>query len=146
MKNVYVSLLTFSLVCSADLNAGLRNGLPEISIDLYKHVSDSQGVLQPGLLASLSVGNLVKFTRADGFQYSGKITEIEETPESLKLYGECDDNNTNFGFAMIKGGIFAGAVINKKDSEVYTLEFSQAHKGYILLKNYKHSKTPKISI
>lgn len=146
MKLLSALLLLSNLCLPINTDAGIKPALPKLSIDVYKTVSDAQGVVQPQLLAVLVVGDLIKFSRADGFEYSGKITDIQETPESLKIYGVCNDENINFGFALIKGGIFAGAVIDKKQTEVYTLEFSAAHKGYVLIKNFKHSKNSNINI
>jgi hypothetical protein len=138
--------VVFNLCFSGNLNAGLKNNINTLNLNIYKYLSDNTGVIQPQLVAAVNVGDLVKFSRADLFEYSGRITEIEETPEGLKIYGVTEDAQTHFGFALIKGGIFAGAVVDKKETEVHTLEFSLPHKGYILLKNAKHNKSTAINI
>lgn len=125
----------------ADLKAGIKD-YTKLSINSYIILSDNQGVVIPKQVAILTPGDMVKFLRTDGTLYTGKITEVEETPNHIKIFGECDNfENVSFGFALVKGGVFAGAVVSKDGKDVYTLEFSNEHKGYVFLRTFKYNKT-----
>ena len=115
-----------------DINPSERSGL-RLKLATEKYFTDTNGVFHISQLISAPVGNLVRIYRTDGDYYTGQITEIEETPEYFKIYGNVlNKDNTQFGFALAKGGIFAGAIVEKGKDRVYTVEFSIAHKGFIL--------------
>ena len=131
--SIFVNLTT--------LNAGLNLELPKLTLHMQVILSDEHGVILPRQVATLKTGDQVKFCRPDKTEYVGIVTEIQETPEYLKIFGKLtNDPNTGFGFGLAKGGIFAGAIVTENSDEIYTLEFSVGHKGYIFLKSFLHKK------
>jgi hypothetical protein len=112
-----------------------------LKLEVEHYLSDNNGVLSASQVSTSELGARVKLYRPDGFCYVGKITQVEEAAEYYKIYGVIDNiPNAGFGFVIAKGGIFAGAVVEKNDSKVYTVEFSEAHKGYVLLRSMKYEK------
>lgn len=134
IKQTLIYLLASSSICLAGFN---------LKLNIQTPLCDQNNVVQPNIVAGLTVGTLVKLARADGTVYCGKITESEESPDSLKIKGEGSvPGEFYFGFTLAKGGVFAGAILDKSSSEekVYVLEFSPAHKGYIFIFSSKHNK------
>jgi hypothetical protein len=131
---------------SSNLFAGLvmdknSNSVPGFKLELEEqvHLTDTAGVLIPKQLINAPVGKKVKIYRTDGFCYDGMVTAIEESDDVFKIYGTIYNNkDTQFGFVLAKGGIFAGAVVD--NDKVYAVEFSEALKGFILVRSYKHEK------
>lgn len=136
-----------SLLVAYNATGGLTREKPKVpgfrlQLAEEEYLTNEHGVVIPAQVAKLEIGRAVKFFRTDGFCYSGRVTEIEESDNHYKVYGTINNKeNTQFGFAMIKGGVFAGAVIEKTEGPVYVLEFSEAHKGYVFVRSYKHEKT-----
>jgi hypothetical protein len=123
--------LSFSQEVS-DINPSERSGL-RLKLATEKYFTDTNGVFQVSQLISAPVGNLVRIYKTDGEYYTAQITEIEESSEFFKIYGNVlNKDNARFGFALAKGGVFAGAIVEKGADRVYTVEFSVAHKGFIL--------------
>jgi poly(A) polymerase Pap1 len=118
--------------------------LPEFKfkLDLEKPLTDTLGVAVPALVAGSQVGDNIIIFRPDKVCYKGRVTSIEETSDTLKVYGDVYDKEggTSFGFVMAKGGVFAGAIVDKKNNRVYVLEFSPEHKGYIFKESLVHRK------
>jgi hypothetical protein len=137
LTTLLLSLLFAGLSFAQEVNdiaPSQQSGL-RIKLAAEKYFTDTNGVFSVAQLIKATVGNQVRIYRTDGGFYTGQITEIEETSEYLKIYGYVfDGNDTRFGFALAKGGVFAGAVVEKNKDKVYTVEFSAAHKGYILLR------------
>jgi hypothetical protein len=124
----------FTLVISLDCLA--------LTLDQEYNITDNFGVVIPNQLVYVSAGATVKIKRVDGFVYTGKITEIEEADGSFKVYGQVDNvEDTFFGFSIAKGGVFAGAIVERANNKTYVLEFSLEHKGYIFLRTLKYDKT-----
>jgi hypothetical protein len=140
-------VLALSLICySSALLAGLaieKPSVPGFKLQLEEqlHLTDTQGVFIPKQMVAAPIGKKVKIYRTDGFCYEGMVTTIEETDDSFRIYGTIDNvKATRFGFVMAKGGIFAGAVLENDGEKAYALEFSEAHKGFVLVRAYKHDK------
>jgi hypothetical protein len=113
----------------------------KLQINEESYFSDKLGVVSPEQVANAQIGRLVKIYRTDGFCYEGRITEIEESKEYLKVYGVISNvKDSHFGFVMVKGGIFAGALIEEKGLKTYVLEFSKEYNGYILMLSHKYDK------
>lgn len=113
----------------------------KLTLTQEEYLTDKQGVAIPEQIAKAVVGKLVKIYRPDGFCYNGKITEIEESNDLLKVYGDVlNVESARFGFALAKGGKFAGAVLDKNSDTVYVLEFSAIHKGFVLKRSYRYDK------
>ena len=112
-----------------------------LKLDLENYLTNLHGVLSPNQIVNTPIGSIVKIYRTDGFCYQGKITEIEESDDYYKIYGGITNvPNAGFGFVLAKGGIFAGAVVERDDSRVYTVEFSEPHKGCVLKRSANHEK------
>jgi hypothetical protein len=136
-------LCAFILTCSTfSANAGLsQSPLDKLSIENEIFLTTRDGVALPEQLAKATIGKLVKIYRTDGVCYDGKITEIEESRDFLKVYGETYNAPfVKFGFVLARGGNFAGAVLDNNVDYVYVLEFSEAYKGFVLKKTYRYNK------
>lgn len=143
IKNKLCVLLSIACVSSSLAGLNKNNDVPGHKLQLNQEVyfTDKLGVALPEQIAEASLGKLVKIYRTDGFCYEGKITDIEEEEGVFKVYGDVLNlTGVRFGFAMAKGGKFAGAVLDKVNDTVYVLEFSEAHKGFVLVRSYKHDK------
>jgi hypothetical protein len=112
-----------------------------LKLGVESYLTSTTGILSPAQIINTPIGSMIKIYRTDGFCYQGQVTQIEESDEYFKIYGTINNvPNTGFGFALAKGGIFAGAVVERDDSKVYTVEFSELHKGYVLMRSAKHEK------
>jgi hypothetical protein len=143
IKNKIV-LAVYCLLMTSALGGLALDKVPGHKLELEQEIllTDLQGVAIPAQIVKASVGKLVKIYRTDGFIYSGKVTEIEESEGVFKIYGDVlNVPGVKFGFGLAKGGHFAGAVLDKENDSVYVLEFSDAHKGFVLKRAYKYDKT-----
>jgi len=104
-------------------------------------LTDTNGIMNAAAIVNVTIGSSIKIYRTDGFVYSGKITEIEEGADFYKIYGFIHNvEDSQFGFVIAKGGVFAGAVVEKKNKKTYVLELSIPHKGYILMLSSKYDE------
>lgn len=136
------ALVTYSCSALGGINKN-SSDVPGHRLVLEQEVyfTDKQGIAIPEQIAKAEVGKLVKIYRPDGFCYEGKVTEIEEADGLLKVYGEVLNlESGRFGFALAKGGKFAGAVLDKNSDTVYVLEFSDVYKGFVLKRSYRYDK------
>jgi hypothetical protein len=105
------------------------------------YLTDKMGVALPEQIINAPLGKLVKIYRTDGFCYEGTVTEIVEEAGLYKMYGKMNNiASARFGFVLAQGGKFAGAVLDDTNNEVYSLEFSKEHKGFVLKRNFKYDK------
>lgn len=145
MREFYTFLLclvTFNSFASIK-EKEIENKIPGHKLQLKQEtfLTDTNGIVNAAAIVNVSLGSLVKICRTDGFTYSGKITEIEESTEFYKIYGSVlNVEDTQFGFVIAKGGVFAGAVVEKKNKKTYVLELSIPHKGYILILSSKYDE------
>ena len=110
-------------------------------LDVEHYLSDTTGTILPSQVIKSTIGDLIRIYRPDGFYYTGKITEIEEGDGIFKIYGQINNvEDAGFGFVLVKGGIFAGAVVERKTSKTYVLEFSENLKKFILVRSFKNDK------
>lgn len=135
------SFIGASIGLSSIVTAGITvdNKVPGFKLKLNEEVyfSDKLGVFNPQQVCDAEIGRLVKIYRTDGFCYSGRVTETEQSESTYKVYGTINNvDNTQFGFVLAKGGIFAGAVVEKDTQTTYVLELSEAYKGFILVKTF----------
>jgi hypothetical protein len=113
----------------------------KLQLDQEAYFTDVHGKADPGIIANTPVGKSVRIYRTDGFCYTGVVTEIEDSETHFKIYGTINNVPTGrFGFVLAKGGIFAGAIVEEEKEQTYVLEFSPAHKGYVLLRTTKYNK------
>ena len=116
-------------------------GLNKLKLNQEVYLTDIQGVVNPKTVILLQVGDLVRILRPDNTLYTGMVSETVEEAGSLKIHGKVNNKeNTSFGFAISKGGIFAGAIIEHNSDTIYSLELSEPHKGYIFLYTTKYDK------
>lgn len=113
----------------------------KLQLEEEVYLSDPSGVLILKQMMGVQIGRLVRIYRTDGAYYQGRVTEIEETDTAYKIYGTIHSvEGAKFGFVLAKGGVFAGAVVEIKSQVVYAVEFSEAHKGFILMRTHKYDK------
>jgi hypothetical protein len=113
----------------------------KLQLEEEVYLSDPTGVLIPKQMMTVQIGRLVRIYRTDGTFYQGRVTEIEETDTTYKIYGTIHSvEGAKFGFVLAKGGVFAGAVVEIKSQVVYAVEFSEAYKGFVLVRTHKYDK------
>lgn len=135
---VLLSLPTLSL---AEPIKEIIPGLNKLKLNQEVYLTDALGIVNPKTVILLQVGDLVRILRPDKTLYTGIVTETIEENDSIRIYGKVNNKeNTSFGFAASKGGIFAGAIIEHNSETIYSLELSEAHKGYIFLYTTKYDK------
>jgi len=107
-----------------------------LSVDQVKFITDTRGVIMPDAVVKAAPGDTVKMYLTDGTVYSGIVKEIQfEIDKFHKVYGDVTDHpNTGFGFAVAKGGVFAGAIVERDTNTTYTVQFNEAIKGFIFVK------------
>ena len=129
VKVIKLSLILLAVTCLG------------LTLNQDYHITDNSGVVIPGQLVYAATGATVTIRRTDGFLYVGKITEVQESAEGFKVYGQIDNvDDSFFGFSISKGGVFAGAIVERSANKTYVLEFSLEHKGYIFLRTLKYDK------
>lgn len=142
LEKLKFSIIVASLALPLSLGAGLTSqtsAVPgfKLKINEELYFSDKTGVFLLDQVGSSEIGRLVKIYRTDGFCYSGRITEIEESETIFKVYGAINNvDNTQFGFVMAKGGIFVGAVVEKTSGTTYVLELNEQAKGFVLVRSF----------
>jgi len=113
----------------------------KLQLDQETYFTDTQGKADPGIIVHTPIGKSVRIYRTDGFCYTGTVTEIEDGETYFKIYGTIHNvEGALFGFVLAKGGVFAGAVVEKEKENTYVLEYSRAHKGYVLFRSTKYNK------
>lgn len=135
MKKHHILFIAFAAVAQFYIEASL------LQINQETLLTDTNGVINVKQVASVEVGKQVKIYRTDGVSYSGNVTAIEESTDHYKVYGTITSvPDTYFGFSLIKGGTFVGAVVEKTNERTYVAEFSLDHKGFILLRSFKYQR------
>ena len=122
--------------------------IPTLSINDQIYISDNNGVLNPSNIIRLKPLDTIKFTLADGTELVGVVKETEEfNKEMFKVFGDIQNKpNVGFGFALVKEGslskepVFAGAVVYRDTEETYTVQYSEAAKGFMLIKSKGSNK------
>jgi hypothetical protein len=135
MKKAHILFISFAAIAQLYIEASL------LQINQEVLLTDTTGVINVRQISSVEVGKQVKIYRTDGVAYTGKVTEIEESSTSYKVYGTITNvADAYFGFSLIKGGTFVGAVVEQASNSTYVAEFSLEHKGFILLRSFKHDR------
>lgn len=127
--------------------------IPTLSIEQEIYLSDKNGVVNIGNIIKLKPTDNIKFYLSDGTELTGLVTETQEyNKEMIKVFGDIQNKpNTGFGFVLAKEGtlakesIFAGAVVFRDTDETYTVQYSEAAKGYMLIKSKGKKSDFKIS-
>jgi len=145
MKLKFVCSLALVFLSSSSTKAGLKaeDQLPGFRLQLEEetYLTSKSGVASPEQVSKAQLGRTVRIYRTDGFCYTGVVTEIQESEGVFKIYGKINNvKNTQFGFVLAAGGIFAGAVLETDEDKAYVLELSPEHKGYVLMFTSKYRK------
>jgi hypothetical protein len=144
IKSLLISSLMFPITLVGSLKEAPKLIVPDINklkLNQEIHLTDNLGIVNIKLVSLLQVGDCVKMYRPDGTLYTGKVTETIEEEGILKIYGTIDNiPDCQFGFAFAKGGIFAGAIVEKKNDKVYALELNEVAKGFIFVFTTKYDK------
>jgi len=142
LEKLKFSVLFAVMTLPGSLDAGLASQAPtvpgfKLKLNEELYFSDKNGLFLLDQVCNAEIGRQVKIYRTDGFCYSGRITEIEESETIYKVYGTVSNvDNTQFGFVMAKGGIFAGAVVEKTTGTTYVLELNEEAKGFVLVRSF----------
>jgi hypothetical protein len=142
MKSV---ILILTILCTFNVYASVKErvvpDLNKLKLNQEAFLTDSQGIINVKAVSILQVGDSIKLFRTDGTLYTGRVVTTEESEGILRIMGVMNNaENTEFGFVLAKGGIFAGAIVDKKNSKTYAIELSEPHKGFIFLLTNKYDK------
>lgn len=143
MKSV-ILILTI-LLTLVNVHASVKErvipDLNKLKLNQEAFLTDTQGIINVKAVSILQVGDSIKLFRTDGTLYTGRVVTTEESDGMLRIMGVMNNaENTEFGFVLAKGGIFAGAIVDKKNSKTYAIELSEHHKGFIFLLTNKYDK------
>ena len=136
MRFRYLPYILFVLLCTTCLQASVQSNskLSNLELEQFIYLTDTTGVLSPLMVSKATAGRFIRIFKTDGTLYEGTVTSVEESDDIYKIYGQVNgQEDVRFGFVLAKGGIFAGALVDKKQQKTYIVQFSQAHKGYILV-------------
>jgi hypothetical protein len=104
-----------------------------LEINQEKHISSNLGLLEPNLIISLKVGDLIKFYFPDGTYESGIVKSRKEEKDCIRVFGEIlNKKDSGFGFGLTPN-IFGGALVYRdadKD-KIYEAKFDDLLGGYI---------------
>lgn len=147
LRFIFVLMRFKSLILSTTLTTATLFASPTerqyvgsvgLQLNGTKYLTDKSGVFQPQQFIRAAVNDNVKIYRPDGACYIGKITEVLDSPEMYKVYGEVSNQeDCLFGFVATKEGTIVGVIREKRNRKTYVLEFSQQHKGYIFIQTFK---------
>ncbi len=110
---------------------------PVISIDQQIPVTDETGKANPNCVIGLKPNDLIKIYIDNGTTLlTGIVKETEmHNGEICKVFGEITNKqNTGFGFAIVKSGVFAGAVVFRDQDIKYVLELNKVDNQYYFVK------------
>jgi hypothetical protein len=126
-----IPLLSFGSAKSDPIKSQLR-------LDQETFVTDKNGVANPNIIINLIPGQNIRIYLPNGKFFTGIVKSTEMVDDrQFKVFGELHgEEEIGFGFCMIKGGIFAGAICYKNTLETYTLEFSKESAGYVFQKKF----------
>ena len=139
---ILVALISNSLIFAAakkDLQSTKTEEKvePVISIDQQIPVTDETGKANPNFVISLKPNDLVKIYIDNGTTLlTGIVKQTEiHNGEICKVFGEITNKqNTGFGFAVVKSGVFAGAVVFRDQDIKYVLEINKVDNQYYFVK------------
>lgn len=108
-------------------------------LDAETYITDTNGIANPTAILYLKPADIVKIYFPDGRVVTGIVKTHEyEKNKMIKMFGDAlNYENTAFGFYLTVQGIFAGAVAFRDEGLTYAMEYSEAVKGFILVKQIK---------
>jgi len=139
---ILVALISNSLIFAA-AKKDLQSTKPEekvepvISLDQQIPVTDETGKANPNFVIGLKPNDMVKIYIDNGTTLlTGIVKETEmHNGEICKVFGEITNKqNTGFGFAVVKSGVFAGAVVFRDQDIKYVLEINKVDSQYYFVK------------
>lgn len=144
INTLILASLFFPLTLLGSVKEAPKLIVPDINklkLNQEIQITDNLGIVNVKIVSLLQVGDYIKMYRPDGTLYKGRVNETKEEEGSLKIYGSIDNvQDCQFGFAFAKGGIFAGAIVEKKNDKVYALELNEVAKGFIFVFTTKYDK------
>jgi hypothetical protein len=108
-----------------------------INLEQQINVTDETGRANPNFVIGLKPNDLVKIYIDNGSTLlTGIVKETEmHNGEICKVFGEITNKqNTGFGFAVVKSGVFAGAVVFRDQDIKYVLEINKVDNMYYFVK------------
>jgi hypothetical protein len=114
-------------------NAGGSARAQSLQINQEKIISDNFGILQPNLIISLNVGDLIKFYFPDGSFENGVVKSRKEEKDCIRVFGEIPSRkDSGFGFGLTPN-IFAGALVYRdaEKDKIYEAKFDDLLGGYV---------------
>jgi hypothetical protein len=105
-------------------------------LDMETYLTNTNGVANPAAILYLKPADIVKIYLTDGRCVTGIVKTHEyEKNKMIKMFGDAINyENTAFGFYLTVEGIFAGAIAFRDEGITYAMEYSEAAKGFILVK------------
>lgn len=138
-----ISSLLLPTVAFGSIASAPSQEVPGFKLQLEQefYLTDKTGVILLEQLIKAPIGKLVVIYRPDGFCYKGMVTEIREEDGKYAVYGKINNvEETSFGFVMVKGGTFAGAIVERKNEKTFVVDFNLDQKGFIFVRSTRHDK------
>ncbi len=130
---ILLALLTSMPLALAGANK--QTSVRKLELTGEMSITDDNGVVIPKLVLSLTAGNVIKIKRTDGFEYQGVVAEVEESKNMIRIFGYMTNSKkTHFGFIIAEKGQFVGAIIDEAKDETYVMEFIEAAKGFVFVR------------
>jgi hypothetical protein len=139
---ILVALLTNTIIFAA-AKKNPESSKPEekteanINLEQQINVTDETGRANPNFVIGLKPEDLIKIYLDNGStMLTGIVKETEmHNGEIYKVFGEITNKqNTGFGFAVVKSGVFAGAVVFRDQDINYVLELNKVDNAYYFVK------------
>jgi len=107
----------------------------KLQLEQETYLSDKNGLLYARSILKLVPSNSIVLYLPDGTEIKGLIKEVQvDTNDKVAVYGDVTNKqNAGFGFILSSKGVFAGAVVFRDTEITYTVQYSEPHKGFILL-------------
>ena len=124
-------ILTSLFLSSPKADGGAR--IQGLEINQQKIISDNFGILQPNLIISLNVGDLIKFYFPDGTCETGMVKSRKEEKDCIRVFGDISNRkDSGFGFGLTPS-VFGGALVYRDTdkNKIYEAKFDDLLGGFI---------------
>jgi hypothetical protein len=124
-------ILTSLLLSPPKAEGGAR--VQSIEINQQKIISSNLGILQPNLIISLNVGDLIKFYFPDGSCETGIVKSRKEEKDCIRVFGDISNRrDSGFGFGLTPNA-FGGALVYRdtEKNKIYEAKFDDLLGGFI---------------
>jgi hypothetical protein len=152
LKPFFLSLTSSIIFTSAFLYSTGYAGFNKIIKKEIKNqikVTTENGVIDPNLIIELEPENNIKIVTSDGTHFDCLVKVVKyENNTTCKIFGDVlNKDKSAFGFALSKSGSFAGAILFKNESYLYTVEHSEKIGGFVFVKkNIETGEPPQRSV